>query len=87
MAKGNHQKPANGSALDFEAQLWAAAEQAVPAPNCNRRKRWPCASTSGGMFVQSEKFVEEHGGRVGNIAVCHQTLWAGGKLSPAMAVL
>jgi hypothetical protein len=43
MAKGNN-KPANGSTLDFEAQLWAAA-QAVPAPNCNRRKRWPCAST------------------------------------------
>jgi type I restriction enzyme M protein len=32
MAKGNSQKQANGSALDFEAQLWAA-EQAVPAPN------------------------------------------------------
>ena len=45
MAKGNHQKPANGSTLDFEAQLWAAVEQAVPALNCNRRKRWPCAST------------------------------------------
>jgi len=26
-----------------------------------RGPRWPCASTSGGMFVQSEKFVEEHG--------------------------
>ncbi len=46
MAKGNHQKPANGSTLDFEAQLWAAAEQAVPALYCNRRKRWPCASTT-----------------------------------------
>ena len=34
MAKGNKQKQANGSALDFEAELWAAAEQAVPAPNC-----------------------------------------------------
>ena len=45
MAKGNNQKSANGSALDFEAQLWAAAEQAVPAPNCSRRKWWPCAST------------------------------------------
>jgi len=44
MAKGNS-KTSNGSALDFEAQLWAAAEQAVPAPDCNRRKRWPCAST------------------------------------------
>jgi hypothetical protein len=27
MAKGNSQKPANGSALDFEAQLWAAADK------------------------------------------------------------
>src|ERR1022692_4321028 len=36
MAKGNSQKPANGSALDFEAQLWAAAEQSVPAPNCQK---------------------------------------------------
>ena len=44
MAKGNSQKKADGSALQFEAQLWAAA-QAVPAPNCNRGKRWPCAST------------------------------------------
>ena len=31
MAKGTSQKPSNGSNLDFEAQLWAAAEQAVPA--------------------------------------------------------
>ena len=30
-----------------------------------RGQRWPCASTSGGMFVSSEKFVDEHGGRVG----------------------
>jgi type I restriction enzyme M protein len=35
-------------------------------------QRWPCASTSGGMFVSSEKFVEEHGGRVGDIAVYGQ---------------
>ena len=27
MAKGNNQKPSNGSALDFEAQLWAAADK------------------------------------------------------------
>jgi hypothetical protein len=33
MAKGNSQKMANGSALDFEAQLWAATDQAVPAPH------------------------------------------------------
>ena len=38
----------------------------------------PCCG-SGGMFVQSEKFVEEHGGRVGNISVygqeSNQTTW------------
>jgi hypothetical protein len=33
MAKGNSQKKADGCALDFEAQLWAAAEQAMPAPH------------------------------------------------------
>ena len=27
IAKGNGQKSANGSALDFEAQLWAAADK------------------------------------------------------------
>jgi hypothetical protein len=31
MAKGNSQKQSNGSALDFEAHIWAAAQQAVPA--------------------------------------------------------
>jgi hypothetical protein len=36
MVKGTSQKTANGSALDFKAQLWAAAEQAVPASNCRR---------------------------------------------------
>jgi hypothetical protein len=33
MTKGNSQKTANGSALDFEAQLWASAAQEVPAPS------------------------------------------------------
>ena len=27
MAKSNNQKPSNGSNLDFEAQLWAAADK------------------------------------------------------------
>ncbi|WP_144326998.1 HsdM family class I SAM-dependent methyltransferase, partial [Tepidimonas aquatica] len=31
----------------------------------------PCCG-SGGMFVQSEKFVEEHGGRLGDIAIYGQ---------------
>ena len=33
----------------------------------------PCCG-SGGMFVQSEKFVEEHGGRLGDIAIYGQEL-------------
>lgn len=31
----------------------------------------PCCG-SGGMFVQSEKFVEAHGGRVGDISIYGQ---------------
>ena len=31
----------------------------------------PCCG-SGGMFVQSEKFVDEHGGRIGDIAIYGQ---------------
>lgn len=31
----------------------------------------PCCG-SGGMFVQSEKFVQEHGGRIDDIAICGQ---------------
>ena len=38
----------------------------------------PCCG-SGGMFVQSEKFIESHGGRIGNISVfgqeSNQTTW------------
>lgn len=33
----------------------------------------PCCG-SGGMFVQSEKFVEEHGGRIGDLAVYGQEM-------------
>ena len=35
----------------------------------------PCCG-SGGMFVQSERFVEEHGGRLGDIAIYGQELTA-----------
>jgi len=44
-AKSPDSKP-NGSTLDFEAQLWAAAEQGVPAPNCKRTK-YNCARPEG----------------------------------------
>ena len=47
----------------------------------------PCCG-SGGMFVQSEKFVEEHGGRIGNIAIYGQesnyTTWRLAKMNLAV---
>lgn len=47
----------------------------------------PCCG-SGGMFVQSEKFVEEHGGRVGDISVYGQesnaTTWRLAKMNLAI---
>lgn len=47
----------------------------------------PCCG-SGGMFVQSEKFVEEHGGRIGDIAVYGQesnpTTWKLAKMNLAI---
>ncbi len=38
---------------------------------CRGRVYDPCCG-SGGMFVQSERFVEEHGGRIGDIAIYGQ---------------
>ena len=40
---------------------------------------YDCCNGSGGLFVQSEKFIEAHGGRVGDIAIfgqeSHPTTW------------
>src|SRR3989442_1653829 len=50
----------------------------------------PCCG-SGGMFVQSEKFVEEHGGRVGDIAVYGQesnyTTWKLARMNLAIRAI
>ncbi len=47
----------------------------------------PCCG-SGGMFVQSEKFIEEHGGRVGDISIYGQesnpTTWRLAKMNLAI---
>lgn len=47
----------------------------------------PCCG-SGGMFVQSEKFVQEHGGRIGDIAIYGQesnyTTWQLAKMNLAV---
>ena len=46
------------------------------------------ACGSGGMFVQSEKFIEEHGGRIGDISVygqeSNQTTWRLAKMNLAI---
>ncbi|MEX0641903.1 MAG: class I SAM-dependent DNA methyltransferase, partial [Pirellulales bacterium] len=50
----------------------------------------PCCG-SGGMFVQSEKFVKEHGGRIGDIAVYGQesnpTTWKLARLNLAIRAI
>ena len=47
----------------------------------------PCCG-SGGMFVQSEKFIEEHGGRIGDISIFGQesnyTTWRLSKMNLAI---
>jgi type I restriction enzyme M protein len=47
----------------------------------------PCCG-SGGMFVQSEKFVEEHAGRIGDISIysqeSNQTTWKLAKMNMAI---
>jgi|SRR5579872_925375 len=47
----------------------------------------PCCG-SGGMFVQSEKFIEAHGGKIGNISVfgqeSNQTTWRLAKMNMAI---
>jgi len=47
----------------------------------------PCCG-SGGMFVQSERFIEEHGGRIGDISVygqeSNQTTWRLCKMNLAL---
>ena len=53
----------------------------------NGRVYDPCCG-SGGMFVQSEKFVQEHGGRIGDIAIYGQesnyTTWRLAKMNLAV---
>lgn len=57
------------------------------APKPGSRVYDPCCG-SGGMFVQSEKFIEEHAGKVGDIAVygqeSNQTTWRLAKMNMAI---
>lgn len=56
-------------------------------PSVKSRVFDPCCG-SGGMFVQSEKFIEAHGGRIGDIAVYGQesnyTTWRLAKMNLAI---
>ncbi|UVM73317.1 type I restriction-modification system subunit M [Pseudomonas alvandae] len=58
-----------------------------PARGVEGRVYDPCCG-SGGMFVQSEKFVQEHGGRIGEIAIYGQesnyTTWRLAKMNLAV---
>ncbi|RMO04378.1 Type I restriction-modification system DNA methylase [Pseudomonas cichorii] len=58
-----------------------------PARGVAGRVYDPCCG-SGGMFVQSEKFVQEHGGRIGDIAIYGQesnyTTWRLAKMNLAV---
>ena len=77
-----------GSGLGFEAQLWATADKLRGNMEPYKGRIFdPCCS-SGGMFVQSERFVEEHGGRIGDIAIYGQesnyTTWRLAKMNPAV---
>ena len=57
MAKGNNHKQSDGSALDFEAKLWTAA-QAVPAPHC-KKTEYNVASPEGLSDPKSEWFIKD----------------------------
>ncbi len=59
----------------------------ILSPAKNSRIFDPCCG-SGGMFVQSEKFVEEHGGKIGDISIFGQesnpTTWRLAKMNLAI---
>ena len=60
---------------------------AMLAPKPGSRIYDPCCG-SGGMFVQSEKFIEEHGGRIGDVSIYGQesnpTTWRLAKMNLAI---
>ena len=94
----------NGGKLGFEAELFKAADKLRGNTEPSDYKHValvlvqmlepyqgrvydPCCG-SGGMFVQSEKFVLEHSGRIGDIAIYGQesnyTTWRLAKMNLAV---
>ena len=81
MAKKKASETKTTANIGFEAKLWLAADKLrnnmdaaeykhVLAPYQGRIYDPACGS--GGMFVQSEKFVESHGGKLGDISIYGQ---------------
>jgi type I restriction-modification system DNA methylase subunit len=81
MAKKKVSETKTTANIGFEAKLWLAADKLrnnmdaaeykqVVAPYQGRIYDPACGS--GGMFVQSEKFVESHGGKLGDISIYGQ---------------
>ncbi len=69
----------NGGNLDFEAKLWAAADKLRGSMDASeymielfKGRVFDPFCGSGGMFVQSEKFVVADGGRINDISVYGQ---------------
>jgi type I restriction enzyme M protein len=101
--KGNRSKDILGRVYEYFLSQFASAEGKKGGqfytPRCvvrllvemlapyKGRVYDPCCG-SGGMFVQSEKFIEEHGGRVGDIAIYGQesnhTTWRLAKMNLAI---
>ena len=71
MAKGNGQKTANGSALDFEAQLWAAADkmrghmdaygQEIPVSQLRVPRAWTWCGEQKGLNYENKNEESDSG--------------------------
>src|SRR3954469_25458901 len=101
--KGNRSKDILGRVYEYFLSQFASAEGKKGGQFCTPRSVVgllvkmlapykgrvfdPCCG-SGGMFVQSEKFVEAHGGRIGDISVYGQksnpTTWKLAKMNLAI---
>ena len=64
------------TALRSSAFLQSEASPQVVSAAKDKGRIYDPACGSGGMFVQSEKFVESHGGKLGDISIYGQDKWA-----------